>query len=303
VADNASNWPPLPLDGWRDTYSTLHMWMQMVGKVRLACAPPVNHWWHVALYVTARGLTTSPMPWRDRVFEIEFDFVHHNLVVTTDGDSTRSLPLIPRSVADFHRELLAVLHALGIEVAIWDHPAEVPDAIPFSQDETHRSYDAGAAHRFWQVLVQADRALHAFRGRFLGKASPVHVFWGGCDIALTYFSGRRAPEQPGANLMNREAYSHEVASFGFWPGGITPNRVRLDEPMFYAYAVPQPPGYAETAVRPGAAYYHKELGEFVLPYEAVRRSPSPELALSEFFTSTYVAAATLGHWDRAALER
>lgn len=297
-------WPPLPLDSWRDTYATLHLWTQIVGKIRMACTPPVNHFWHVPLYVTARGLTTSPMPrGEDGTFEIELDLVHHNLLVTTDRDELRAMPLIPRSVANFQAELFALLRALGIAPHITDRPVEVPDRTPFSEDEKHCSYDADAAHRCWQALVGTDRVLKAFRGRFLGKASPVHFFWGSFDLALTFFSGRRAPPRAGMSSIDREAYSHEVASFGFWPGGVSARGVPMDEPVFYAYAAPEPAGFAEAQVRPREAYYHRDHAELFLPYEAVRRASSPDEMLTAFFESAYVNAATLGGWDRAALER
>jgi Family of unknown function (DUF5996) len=295
-------WPSLPLESWPDTYATLHMWTQIVGKIRLARTPWMNHSWHVTLYVTARGLTTSPIPDGNRTFQIDFDFVEHRLVVLTSDGGTRTLALRPRSVADLYRELFAALGALGIDVHIHTTPNEVADAIPFDQDETHAAYDAEYANRFWRILVQADRVLKAFRARFIGKASPVHFFWGSFDLAVTRFSGRTAPPHPGGvphfpDWVAREAYSHEVASAGFWPGGGP-----MPRPVFYAYAYPEPEGFSRAAVRPAGAVYDQTLHEFVLPYDDVRSAPSPDAALLEFLESTYAAAADLGRWDRAALE-
>jgi len=299
---DAEVWPSLSLAAWRDTYATVHMWTQVVGKVRLALAPMVNHWWQVPLYVTARGLTTSPIPYWHRTFQVDFDFVGHELRVDTGEGAARRLPLAPRSVADFHREVLALLRSLGIDVKIWAVPVEVPNPIPFPQDHEHAAYDPGYAQRFWRVLVQADRVLQAFRGRFLGKCSPVHFFWGSFDLAVTRFSGRRAPPHPGApgvaDFVTREAYSHEVSSCGFWPGSGA-----VAEPAFYAYAYPQPDGFKDYPVRPAAAFYSADMGEFILPYEAVRQADDPDDALLQFLQSTYEAAADLAGWDRAALER
>jgi hypothetical protein len=295
-------WPSLPFDAWRDTAATLHMWTQVVGKVRLARAPAVNHWWHVPLYVTARGLTTSPMPAGDRLFEIAFDFVDHRLKIETSDPAAESFALEPIAVADFHAELMARLRALGLETRIWTTPVEIPDPIPFERDRTHRSYDPAYANRFWRVLLQAHRLFTAFRGGFIGKASPVHFFWGSFDLAVTRFSGRVAPPHPGApnvaDRVTREAYSHEVSSCGFWPGG-----PGMEKPIFYAYAYPQPAGYGAAAAKPAAAFYSKDFGEFVLPYDAVRAAPSPDEALLAFLGSTYDGAARLARWDRAALER
>jgi hypothetical protein len=296
-------WPRLPLNSWSDTDATLHMWTQIVGKTRLALAPMENHWWQVALYVTPRGLTTSAIPYRMRSFAIDFDFLDHALYLRTSDGGTRALALTSRSVADFYGEYLAALHALDLEVKIRAIPAEVETAIPFPEDQVHASYDADAANRFWRVLIQADRALKRFRGRFLGKASPVHFFWGSFDMAATRFSGRRAPEHPGgvpnlADWVVREAYSHECSSAGFWPGGGA-----LPEPVFYAYAYPEPNGFKDYPVRPAAARYSEELREFVLPYEAVREAAAPDEMLLEFFQTTYEAAADLGRWDRAGLDR
>lgn len=296
-------WPSLPFAEWKDTLDTLHRWMQIVGKTRLALASPVNHWWHVTLYLTARGLGTSPMPAGGGALEVEFDFIDHQLVARTSGGATRALALAPRSVADFYDEYEAMLASLGIEVPIWPVPVEMADDLRFTEDEQHRSYDADAAARCWRILGQAHRVIEAFRGRFLGKCSPVHVFWGSFDLACTRFSGRRAPVHPGGiphlpDRVVREAYSHECISAGWWPGDGP-----VGEPAFYAYAYPEPAGFGEAAVRPAAAYYHPELREFVLPYEAVRTAELPDEPLLEFLQGTYEAGARLAGWDRGALER
>jgi hypothetical protein len=295
-------WPALPLDAWQDTATTLHMWTQIVGKVRLALSPPVNHWWHVALYVTARGLTTSPIPHGQRTFEIEFDFLDHDLRITADDGATQTIALGPRTVAAFYADVMAALNSLGVPVRIWPVPSEVPNPTRFDEDREHAAYDPEYARRFWRVLVQADRVLKDFRGRFLGKASPVHFFWGGFDMAATRFSGRPAPVHPSipgvADLITHEGYSHEVSSAGFWSGGGP-----IPMPIFYAYAYPEPPGFRDAPVRPAEAYYHADLGEFVLPYEAVRTAGDPDAALLDFLQSTYEAAADRANWDRAALER
>jgi len=296
-------WPDLPLAAWADTYATLHLWTQIVGKVRLAQSASVNHSWHVTLYVTARGLTTSPIPYGSRLFQIDFDFVEHRLVIETDDGHRRALRLEPKSVAAFYAELMAALGALGLDVRIARKPNEVPDPIRFDRDETHRAYDAEYAHRFWRALAQADRVMKRFRARYVGKCSPVHFFWGAPDLAVTRFSGRRAPPHPGGvpNLpdsVTREAYSHEVASCGFWPGGGA-----APYPAFYAYAYPEPAGFADAHVRPEGAFYSAELREFLLPYDRVRLSDTPDETLLTFLQSTYEAAADLGRWDRAALER
>ena len=274
------------------------MWTQIVGKVRLALSPPVNHWWGTTLYVSARGLTTSPMPHAGRVFEIEFDFIDHNLAIRVEDGATRFVPLYARSVADFYREVMAVLHAMGIDVKIWPKPVEIPDPIPFPDDTLHASYDAEYVTRFHHVLSRVDPVLKSFRGRFLGKASPVHFFWGSFDMAVTRFSGRRAPEREGADAMTREAYSHECGSAGFWPGSGP-----ITGPAFYAYMAPEPEGYSASAVKPPAGFYHPELHEFIVMYDDVRRAASPESALLDFLQSTYEAGANLAKWDRAALER
>jgi len=295
-------WPPLPLDEWRDTYATLHMWTQVVGKIRLAQAPLVNHWWNVTLYVTPRGLTTGAIPHGTRTFRIDFDFVDHRLEIATSDGGRLSTALEPRSVADFHCEVMGGLEILGIPVRIWSTPVEIESPIPFERDEEHAAYDPDAANRLWRILVQSDRVMSEFRGRFLGKCSPVHFFWGAFDLAVTRFSGRRAPDHPGAPFVPldvvREAYSHECASSGFWPGGGP-----LPEPVFYAYAYPEPAGYREWPVAPAEASYTSDLFEYALPYEAVRLAKNPDEALLAFLQSTYEAGAELGKWDRAALER
>ncbi len=296
------DWPALPLGAWQETYTTLHMWMQIVGKVRIALAPMVNHWWQVTLYLTARGLTTSPMPCGQRTVQIDFDFIGHEVRINKSDGLSRTMALAPRSVADFYRDLMAALRSLGIEVSIWTTPVEVEARIPFEQDREHGAYDPDHAHRCWRILAQADRVLHGFRARFIGKCSPVHFFWGGFDLAVTRFSGRRAPEHPSvpalADYVTREAYSHEVSSCGFWPGGGP-----MQEPAFFAYAYPEPPGFKDFPVEPVGAFYSAPMQEFILPYEAVRRAGNPDATLLAFLQSTYEAAADLGHWDRAALER
>jgi Family of unknown function (DUF5996) len=293
------HWPPLPLQEWHDTYRTLHMWTQIVGKIRMAHSAPVNHWWHVTLYVSPRGLTTSAIPSAGGIFEIRFDFIDHQLVVETSAGAVKRLPLVPRTVADFYADLMAILDSLGIEAKIHARPDEVPNPIPFAEDRVHRSYDPEQAHRFWRTLVSIQPVFQEFRGRFIGKCSPVHFFWGAFDLAVTRFSGRRAPERPGADAMTREGYSHEVSSVGFWTGGAS----GVNEPVFYAYMAPEPSGFREARVSPGAAYYHKELGEFLLAYDEVRQARSPRDTLLSFMESTYEAGANLAHWDRAALER
>lgn len=290
-------WPALPLDSWRETYATLHMWTQIVGKVRLKFAPLVNHWWNVPLYVSARGLTTSRIPYGERSFEIWFDFLRHQLVLETSEGVVRTLALVPRPVADFYAEVMEMLRSVGIEVKIWRMPVEIPDPIAFDQDQQHASYDAEAVERFWRILLSVDSVFNRFRGEFEGKSSPVHFFWGSFDLAVSRFSGRRAPERPGADAVTREAYSHEVCSVGFWPGaGYT-------DAAFYSYTSPEPQGLKEARVRPDSAFYEKKLGEFVLKYEDVRKAASPSGALLEFCRSTYEAGATLGGWDRESLER
>jgi Family of unknown function (DUF5996) len=296
--DSSEAWPALPLSAWSNTYATLHMWTQIVGKVRLALSPHVNHWWQVPLYVSARGLTTSPIAYRKGVFEIQFDFIDHRLEITTSGGEMKSIPLAPRTVADFHAEFMALLDSLEIDARIWNMPVEIPNPVRFDQDRVHGAYDPKYANAFWRILVNGDAIFKEFRSRFLGKVSPVHFFWGSFDLAVTRFSGRRAPERPGADAMTREAYSHEVSSVGFWPGG-----GEIPGAAFYSYAVTEPAGFGEWPVRPPAASYNKQMGEFLLMYDDVRASESPRDALLDFCQSTYDAAADLGHWDRAALEK
>lgn len=297
-SSDAEVWPELPLEEWQDTYATLHMWTQIVGKVRLAQSPMVNHWWQVPLYVTARGLTTSAIPHGHKTFEIDFDFIAHELLIRVSDGKSESLPLAPRSVADFYAEVMRALRSLGVGVEIYTTPVEIPDPIPFTEDHTHASYDPEYANRFWRILVQADRVMKEFRGRFVGKSSPVHFFWGSFDLAVTRFSGRPAPEREGADAITREAYSHEVISHGFWPGSGA-----MKEAAFYSYAAPEPKSLSEEMIRPEGAYYSRELSEFILPYDVVRRADSPDEALMEFLQSTYEAGASLGKWDRQALER
>jgi Family of unknown function (DUF5996) len=291
-------WPELPLEAWQDTYDTLHMWTQIVGKIRKTLTPLVNHWWNVTLYVTARGLTTSPIPYQDRTFEMEFDFIDHRLDIRTCDGSTKRLELAPRTVADFYDDVMGTLHSLGLDVKIHAKPDEVANPIPFAEDRIHKSYDPEHAHRCWRILVSVDSVFKEFRGRFIGKCSPVHFFWGSFDLAVTRFSGRRAPERPGADAMTREAYSHEVSSAGFWPGG-----GEIKGPAFYAYMAPAPPGFKTYPVLPQKAFYHSGMSEFFLMYDDVRRAESPRDMLLEFMQSTYEAGANLMKWDRAALER
>ena len=290
-------WPALSYGAWKDTYATLHMWSQVVGKVVLARAAPLNHSWGIALQVTARGLTTRALPHGSRSFTMAFDFIDHQLVIETSDGDRRHLPLAPRSVADFYREVMALLATMGLPVSIWRMPVEIADPIRFDEDTIHHSYDPEWANRFWRILVQVERVFTSARCEFIGKCSPVQFFWGSFDLAVTRFSGRPAPPRDGPAFM-RDAYSHEVISHGFWPGSGP-----LTEPAFYAYAVPEPAGLKTARVDPDAAFYHAELNEFVLPYEAVRTAPSPDAAIAAFVASTYDRAATLGHWDRAALER
>jgi hypothetical protein len=302
VAPARAEWPELAYEDWKDTLETLHLWTQVVGKIRLAQTPWVNHSWHVPLYVTSRGLTTSPIPYGARTFEIAFDLIGQRLRIDADDGTTADVALRPQTVADFHREVFARLAGLGIDVVIRTMPCEIPDAIPFEQDRTHASYDAEAAIRFWRALLRADRVLKAFRSRFAGKVSPAHFFWGSFDLAVTRFSGRAAPAHPGGvpNLPDwvaREAYSHEVSSAGFWPGG-----PMFPEAVFYSYAYPEPKGFREAPVRPAAGRFDSTLSEFVLPYAAVRAAPDPDDAVLEFLQTTYDAAAEHARWDREALE-
>ncbi len=295
-------WPALPYERWKDTYATLHLWTQVVGKVKLALMPWTNHSWHTALYLTARGLTTGPLPYGARTLQIDFDFSEHRITVVTAEGALRVLPLEAQSVAGFYRKLMRTLDELALPVSIHPMPNEIPDAIRCDLDEAHCSYDAEAANRCWTAMLQAQRVFQRFRSGYIGKCSPVHFFWGSFDVAVTRFSGRHAPPHPGGvpNLPDwvaREAYSHEVSSVGFWPGGPA-----LPEPVFYSYAYPEPPGFSKVGVRPAAAYYHPDLREFVLPYEAVRRAHSPDDELMAFCQSSYDAAADLGGWNRAELE-
>jgi hypothetical protein len=288
-------WPSLPLEEWKDT---LHMWTQVVGKIRLAQTPLVNHWWNVPLYVTSRGLTTSVMPYDDQSFEIDFDFIDHNLLIKTSDARERIIKLRPISVAQFYDEVMENLRSLGLEVKIYTMPVEVPDPIRFTEDHGHASYDAEYARRFWRILLQSDRVFKEFRAGFLGKSSPVHFFWGSFDLAVTRFSGRRAPEREGADLITREAYSHEVISGGFWPGS-----GNIQSAAYYAYAAPEPAGYAQAKVLPDKAFYNPETAGFILRYDDVRQSAQPDATLLEFLQSTYEAGARLGNWERAELER
>jgi hypothetical protein len=299
----AEIWPEIPFAAWSETCATLHMWTQVVGKIRLAVTPRVNHWWNVPLYVTATGLTTSPMLFGNTAFEIQFDFIQHHLVIRTSEGRSDIMLLAPRTVAEFYDVLMTKLRSLGIEIRIWPKPVEVADAIPFDQDTSHASYDAAHARRFWHALLQADRVLQQFRARFIGKASPVHFFWGSFDLAATRFSGRPAPPHPGGvpNLADwavREAYSHECSSCGFWPGN-----GGFGQAAFYSYAYPEPAGFSDADAGVPGGYYSSELREFVLPYDAVRSARAPDALLLHFLQNTYDAAANLGKWDRDALER
>jgi len=295
---SASAWPELPLAAWEDTYHTLHMWTQIAGKVRLALSPRMNHWWEVPLYVNAVGLTTSPIPYRGEEFEIQFDFVNHRVLIETTENKSRILPLRPMTVARFYHEFMAALESLGIETKIWTMPCEVPDPTPFEKDTVHESYDPEYANRFWRILVICDAIFKQFRAGFIGKASPVHFFWGSFDLAVTRFSGRRAPEREGADPVTREAYSHEVISAGFWPGGGD-----VKGAAFYAYAAPEPAGFAQAPVRPREAFYDPQLKEFLLMYDDARKSPSPKGTVLDFLQSTYDAGADLGKWNRKELEK
>ena len=295
LAENS--WPELPLDAWKDTYATLHMWTQIVGKVRLALAPHVNHWWQVPLYVNACGLTSSAIPYRDRTFEVQFDFAEHQLTITVSDGQVKSMALRPQSVAEFYAEFMAALRSLGIDVKIWPMAVEIPDPIRFDRDKQHASYDRIYVERFWKILVLVDGVFKKFRSGFIGKHSPIHFFWGSFDLASTRFSGRRAPERAGADPITREAYSHEVISAGFWPGG-----GEVKGAAFYAYAAPEPNGFKTASVRPEKAFY-SPLGEFLLMYDDVHKSANPEEALLDFLQSTYEAGANLGAWPRKELER
>lgn len=292
------SWPPLPLEPWRDTRDTLQMWMQIAGKICLALTPRVNHFWNIAFQITPRGIATPPMPHGGRLFTMTFDFAAHALAIETSDGARRSIALGPRTVADFYQAVMQTLREMNLETPIWTMPVEVPDPIRFEQDVTHRSYDAGAVHRVHEALLAMKPVFDSFRAEFIGKCSPLHFFWGGFDLAVTRFSGRRAPERPGADAVTRESYSHEVISHGWWPGSGAVN-----EAAFYAYAAPEPEGLKTSPMRPAATYYSTEMSIVVLPYEAVRTSASPEADLHSFLTSTYETAATLAQWDRPSLER
>lgn len=291
----ADAWPALPLADWQDTYATLHMWTQIVGKIRLALSPPVNHWWHCALYVSARGLTTSAMPYGRRLVEIEFDFLNHQLHIRTSAGQKQALPLVPQSVAEFYRELMTTLRGMDIPIQIFTKPQEVPNPIPFEEDRDHAAYSAEHANRFWRILCETEKVFETFRGRFLGKCSPVNFYWGSFDLAVTRFSGRPAPKRPGADLITREAYSHECISAGFWPGA------GYGKPSYYSYTAPAPAGLENQKVKPG--FYSPELSEFLLPYDDVRQAASPQDYLLNFLQSTYEAGAELAHWDRNSFDR
>jgi Family of unknown function (DUF5996) len=292
------SWPELPLAAWKDTYATVHMWTQIVGKVRLALSPNINHWWGTALYVTARGLTTSAIPYEKGIFEVHFDFIAHSLQIETSLGESRAFSLKPRTVADFHKEFLGALKSLGIDVKIWGMPVEVPRPVQFKLDELHASYNPEYAHRFWQILATINPIFQKFRAGFIGKSSPVHFFWGSFDLAVSRFSGKRAPQKPDADVITREGYSHEVISVGFWPG----DGEIIKDAAFYAYAAPEPAGFKDSAVLPAKAFYSREKNEFFLMYDDVRSSEFPEQALLDFCQSTYDAGANLAHWNRAELE-
>ncbi len=294
--------PALPFANWKDTLATLHMWTQIVGKVRLKLCPLVNHFWNVPFYLTARGMTTSAMPAQHGAVrgtvEVLFDFIDHRLFVETSDGRVASFALRAESVAEFYKRFMGALAELDVSVKIWTMPCEIPDPIRFERDNVHAAYDADSVHKFWRMLVWVDQVLKEFRAGFIGKASPVHFFWGSFDLAVTRFSGRRAPERPGADFITREAYSHEASSAGFWPGGGD-----IVGPAFYSYAAPEPSGFAEWKIRPAAAFYHPQLKEFLLMYDDVRTASDPKATLVDFLQSSYDAAAELGKWDRAALER
>ena len=302
MASSGPEWPVLDYPAWQDTCATLQLWMQVVGKVRLALAPPVNHWWHVPLYLTARGLTTSPMPYGGGSFQVDFDFIDHRLRIDLSDGRRDDFALAPRAVAEFHDEFMGRQRALGIDVRIWTTPVEIADPVPFERDRQHAAYDADAVNRFWRALALTEPVFAEFRGRFLGKASPVHFFWGSFDLAVTRFSGRRAPPPPSNPVIpdevNREAYSQEVSSCGFWPGN-----GGFGKAAFYSYAYPEPAGFADAKGLPEGAYYDGNLFEFILPYDAVRQAAAPASAVLQFLQASYDAAADCGKWDRAALER
>ncbi len=298
VGAAAERWPLLPYEAWKETHDTLHMWTQIVGKVKMELSPKVNHWWHVPLYVATRGLTTSAIPYRGGLFEVSFDLIDHNLFIFTSEGTAKAMPLFSRSVADFYREFMQALHALNIDVAIKAVPDEVANPIPFDKDVEHAAYDAEYANRFWRILMQTDTVLNRYRSPFLGKSSPIQLFWGGFDLSLSLFSGRRAPERQGVDHVMQESISHEEVSCGFWAGNAS-----FPAPAFYSYTSPEPSELKTASIRPAAAFYSQDLGEFVLRYDDVRTAQAPEQALLEFYQSTYAAGATLGQWDREALER
>lgn len=299
----AALWPALPLSEWKPTRDTLHLWTQMAGKLRLGLAPPTNHWWHVPLYVTARGLSTGAMPYLDRTLEAAFDFHDHVFALTCSDGRSVCIELYPRSVADFYREFQSALHLLGVETKIWSMPVEVVNPIRFEQDNVHAAYDREFVERFARILQTITPILQEFRGQFIGKSSPVHFFWGSFDLAVTRFSGRRAPERPGADPITAEAYSHEVISLGWWPGGDSPFGPAVEYPAFYAYAAPEADGFAKGEIKPREAFYHDALHEYLLSYEEVRKAADPRKALLDFAQTTYETGANLAKWDRKSLER
>lgn len=303
-------WPALPLHEWEKTYSTLHMWTQVVGKVCLALTPKLNHWWNVTFLVTPRGFTTPTLHFQEKEFRIEFDFIKHQLIIPCDSGATATMALAPMPVADFYRKFMATLGELGIEVKIWTLPCEVENPVPFEKDFNNNSYDPEYSNRLWRILLQTDKLFNEFRSRFIGKCSPVHFFWGSFDLAVTRFSGRRAPEREGADSITREAYSHEVISHGFWPGRRASGAVEsenarssLRAPAFYSYTYPEPAGFSDSSIKPGESFYTPELKEWILLYDDMRQSASPEQALLDFMQSTYEAGANLAGWDRKELER
>ncbi len=296
-------WPALPLENWKPTRDTLHLWTQMAGKLRLKLSPPVNHYWHLPLYVTAHGLSTGAMPYLDRTLQAAFDLRKHVFVLSCSDGRSVSIEMYPRSVADFYREFRSALHLLGVEVKIWSTPVEVVNPIPFEKDSAHASYDREYVERFSRILQTITPILQKFRGDYIGKSSPVHFFWGSFDLAVTRFSGRRAPEKPGADKITAEAYSHEVISVGWWPGGDSPFGPAVEYPAFYAYAAPEPEGFARGEIRPKEAFYHEALHEYLLKYDDVRNADDPRKALLDFAQSTYEVGANLGNWDRKSLER
>ena len=300
---NKNSWPQLPLMEWKDTYDTLHRWIQIVGKIRLALEPMVNHWWNTTLYISSHGLTTSAMSYENILLQIDFDFIKNMLIIQTSEGDTKTIVLCPRSVADFYHEMMSVLGELDIYIPVWTTPVEIQDRTPFEEDHKHASYDPKYVHRLWQILFQVNKVFKEFRSYFIGKVSPVHFFWGAFDLAVTRFSGRSAPSHSGSPNMARfvaiEAYTHEVSSCGFWPGGIG----ITEEPVFYSYAYPEPNGFKDFHIQPSEAFYHTGMNEFILPYEFVRKSKDPDKVLMAFLQSTYEAAATLSNWDRDILER